>query len=346
MVKLGNLFSVFKTWSNFRLMLVIGSAVTILSLALGAIVVQAALSDDPDSDNTPATAAVQEREGGEPAEEAEVSGPDAPGTSGAQQTQADRLPVLDGSADFRVSCLAGEAAQLQNTCEVESFGGFRDRVNLSCADLPPGLNCSFVPASVVPRPNGSTPFRIELTAGALPPGSYDFDVVGRSGTKIRSTRYPWRIAAPNVAVAQPAAPRPPGAPPAPVAPAAPLPPAAPTFSFTCGSLTEGKKLLWSLSKDGPNVKINCFLTPLNGFNEPVTFSFSQAADFAKPDTVNFVLEQLQVKKLFDVNFELSDAVRNTNAEQLKTGVDYVFDVTGTSASGKSLTRQVTVTVKE
>jgi hypothetical protein len=53
-----------------------------------------------------------------------------------------------------------------------------------------------------------------------------------------------------------------------------------------------------------------------------------------------------VKKLFDVNFELSDAVRNTNAEQLKTGVDYVFDVTGTSASGKSLTRQVTVTVKE
>jgi hypothetical protein len=346
MVKLGNLFSVFKTWSNFRLMLVIGSAVTVLSLALGAIVVQAALSNDPDSDNAPATASVQERESEEAAEEAEVSGPDAPGTTGAQQTQGDRLPVLDGSADFRVSCLAGEAAQLQNTCEVESFGGFSQRVNLSCADLPPGLNCSFVPASVVPRANGSTPFRIELTAAALPPGSYDFDVVGRSSNRVRSTRYPWRIAAPTLAVAQPGGPRPPGAPPAPVAPAAPLPPAAPTFSFTCGSLTEGTKLLWSLSKDGPNVKINCFLTPLNGFNEPVTFTYAQAADLAKPDTVNFVLEQLQVKKLFDLNFEFSDAVRNTNPDQLRAGVDYVFDVTGTSSTGKSLTRPVTLTVKE
>lgn len=345
-MKLGNLFSVFKTWSNFRLMLVIGSAVTILSLALGAVVVQAALSDDPESESSQGTAAAQEREIEQAAEEAEVSGPDAPGTTGARDTEGDQLPVLDGSADFRVSCLAGEAAQAQNTCEVESFGGFSQRVNLSCSDLPPALNCSFVPASVVPRANGSTPFRIELTAGALPPGSYDFDVVGRSGNKTRSTRYPWRIAAPTtVAVAQPAAPPAPGAPPGPVAPAA-QPPAAPTFSFTCGSLTEGTKLLWSLSKDGPNVKINCFLTPLNGFNEPVTFKYAQATDLAKPDTVTFLLDQLQVRKLFDLNFEFSDAVRNLSAEQLEQGVDYVFDVTGTSASGKSLTRQVTLTVKE
>jgi hypothetical protein len=88
------------------------------------------------------------------------------------------------------------------------------------------------------------------------------------------------------------------------------------------------------------------LTPLNGFNEPVTFTYAQASDLAKPDTVNFVLEQLQVKKLFDLNFEFSDAVRNTNPDQLKAGVDYVFDVTGTSATGKSLTRPVTLTVKE
>ena len=328
-------------------MLVIGSAVTILSLALGAVVVQAAFSDDSETESSQAASTAQEQESEQAAEEAEVSGPDAPGTTGAQDTQGDQLPVLDGSADFRVSCLAGEAAQAQNTCEVESFGGFSQRVNLSCDDLPPALNCSFVPASVVPRANGSTPFRIELTAAALPPGSYDFDVVGRSGNKTRSTRYPWRIAAPTtVAVAQPAAPPAPGAPPAPVAPAAPLPAAAPTFSFTCGSLTEGTKLLWSLSKDGPTVRINCFLTPLNGFNEPVTFKYAQATDLAKPDTVTFLMEQLQVRKLFDLSFEFSDAVRNLNAEQLQAGVDYVFDVTGTSASGKSLTRQVTLTVKE
>jgi hypothetical protein len=345
MVKLGKLFSVFKTWSNFRLMLVIGSAVTILSLALGAVVVQAALSDDTELEPSPATASGQERQTDQPAEQAEATGPDAPGTTGAVQANDNQLPVLDGSADFRVSCLAGEAAQAQNTCEVESFGGFSQRVNLSCADLPPALNCNFVPASVVPRANGSTPFRIELTAGDLPPGSYDFDVVGRSGNKTRSTRYPWRIAAPAVAVAQPVAPRRPGVPPAPVAPAAPLPPD-PTFSFTCGSLTDGTKLLWSLAKDGLNVKINCFLTPLNGFNEPVTFKYAQTAELAKPDTVTFLLQQLQVKKLFDLNFEFSDAVKNLSPEQLKAGVDYVFDVTGTSESGKALTRQVTLTVKE
>jgi hypothetical protein len=109
-------------------------------------------------------------------------------------------------------------------------------------------------------------------------------------------------------------------------------------------LNEGVKVPWSLSKDGTLVKINCFLTPLNGFNEPVEFKFAQPDELAKPNTVRFIVDRLQVRKLFDLNFELGDAVRSLPAEQLEQGVDYPFEVTGTSASGKTLTRQVILTV--
>lgn len=348
MVKLGTLLSAFKAWSNFRLMLVVGSMVTILSLGLGAVMVQAALSDDEDS-RGPAAESSQSGDGSEDLPVEEVTGPEAPGTTGSQTSTENRLPVLENNSDFRISCLTGDPRRTQNTCHVESFGGFSQRVNLSCADLPANLSCSFVPASVVPRANGSTPFRIELSAGNVPPGSYNFEVVGRSGNRVSRILYPWGVAPPSVAVAQSPAPAPPpapGAPPAtPQVPAAP-PPAEPTFSFTCGSLSDGNKLLWSVANDGPNVTINCFLTPLNGFDEPVTFTFSQNEDLARPSTVSFLLDQLQSKKQFGLNFVLSDAVRNDSAERLEQGVDYVFDVTGTSASGKSLTRSVTITVKK
>ncbi|CAN5859449.1 hypothetical protein BH23ACT12_BH23ACT12_07880 [soil metagenome] len=336
MVKLGTLLSAFKAWSNFRLMLVVGSLVTILSLGLGAIVVQAALSDGEEPQSPVAGVSRSTANGGEevPAEQ-EITGPEAPGTAGSQTSTENRLPVLENNSDFRISCLTGDPRRTQNTCQVESFGGFSQRVNLSCADLPANLSCSFVPASVVPRANGSTPFRIELSAGNIPAGSYNFEVVGRSGNKVSRILYPWGVAPPSVAVARPPA------------PGAPRPaPAEPTFSFTCGSLSDGNKLLWSLAKDGPNVKINCFLTPLNGFNEAVKFEYSLAADLAKPNTVAFILDQLQAKKLFDLSFEMSDEVRNLSDAQLEQGVDYAIDVIGTSATGKSLTRTVTLTVKK
>lgn len=327
-------------------MVVAGSLVTLLSLGLGAVVVQAALSDNTQAQAPdPAPSAPVDERAGALAEE-EVTGPDTPGAPATEPRASAPIPVLEGNESFRISCLVGDPARTSNTCQVESFGGFNERVTLSCADLPRNVSCSFVPASVTPRGTGSTPFRIELSAGNVPSGSYDFEVIGRSGDKVSRIRYPWRVSPAPVAV--PRAPAPPPVVTAPrPAPVAPEPPAGDsTFAFTCGSLTEGNKLLWSLSKDGPNVKINCFLTPLNGFNEQVTFTFTQTNEVAKPNTVNFLLDQLQGKKLFDVNFEFSDSVKNLSAEQLKQGVDYVFDVTGTSASGKSLTRPVTLTVKE
>lgn len=342
-MKLGTLKSTLKAWSNFRLMLVLGSAVTVLSLALGAVVVQAALSDDTDS-SEPAPAA---QPAGEPEAIPPAGGPaegtQAPADTNAPSRSNGTLPILDGSADFRISCPAGDVTNTQNTCLVESFGGFAQRVELSCAGLPANLSCSFTPSSVVPRANGSTTFRLGLQVGNVPPGSYVFDVVGRNGNKNRSFRYPWGVPTPQVAVVPPPpAPAPLPGRPAPAAPSAP--PLEPTFSFTCGSLSDSAKVPWSLGTDGTTVKINCFLTPLNGFKESVTFTFTQPDDLAKPDTINFILNQLQVKNLFDLRFELTDAVKGLTAEQLEKGVDYPFEVTGTSASGKKLTRPVTLTV--
>ncbi|MEX0790678.1 MAG: hypothetical protein WD178_07885, partial [Actinomycetota bacterium] len=209
-MKLGTLLSAFKAWSNFRLMLLVGSLVTILSLGLGAVVVQAALSAGEEPPATPAGASGSD----EPENIAEeLTGPEAPGTVGSQTSTETRLPVLEDNSDFRISCLTGDPRRTQNACEVESFGGFSERVSLSCANLPPNLNCSFVPASVVARPNGTTPFRIELSAGDIPDGSYSFEVVGRSGDRVSRILYPWGVATPSVAVAQPAAPAPPPAPP-------------------------------------------------------------------------------------------------------------------------------------
>jgi len=333
-----------KAWSNFRLMVVIGSVFTVLSLMLGGFVVQAALDDGGESDGSLTRSEIAESAAGAsppaPLEESEAGSAAAPAGSPALN--------LDSGSTFRITCLSGNPTDTQNTCQVESFNGFTGRVNLSCSDLPPGLSCAFRPSSVTPRANGATPFRLELSAGAVPPGSYVFDVVGRSGNLVSRFRYPWGLAALRVAVSPPPLPPPPppGAPPA-APPPAPAPGAAePTFSFTCGSLTEGNKVRWSLERDGTAAKIDCFLTPLNGFDEPVTFEFVQRGDVAKPDTVRFSLDRLQSRKQFDLNFEFSNTVRGLPAEQLRAGRDYVFEVKGTSESGKSLTRQVTLTVTE
>ncbi|HEX2178942.1 MAG TPA: hypothetical protein VHL54_05395 [Actinomycetota bacterium] len=341
MVKLGSLFPNFKSWSNFRLMLVLGTTATIVSLAVGAVVVQAALSNGTNTD----TPTAQETEAAEPDTETRTEQEVSPREEGPAEAPATRSGVTetrpDSGADFDVTCPVTETTSLTNTCQVESFRGFSGRVELSCADLPRNLSCSFTPDSVVPRTNGSSTFRLQLTAGDIPPGPYVFTIVGRSGDKVRTHPYPWGVRAPEVAVESPPAGRP-VAPPNP--PAATPAPAEPTFAFTCGSLSEGGKVPWSLSEDGPVVKINCFLAPLNGFDEEVEFEFAQPNGLAKPDTISFILDQLKAKKLFDLTFELGDVVKALPPEELEEGVDYPFEVTGTSASGKSLTRQVVLTV--
>lgn len=352
-MNLGAKFPDFKAWSNFRLMVVLGSIVTIISLGLGAVVVQAVMSDDsqPGDRSSRVEAARGAGSGGDQSEQA-VAQPEDPAAVPPQTAGSSDASPLPNGQSFRVACLVNPVST-QNVCQVESFRGFNSRVDLSCANLPPNLDCLFTPNSVTPRANGAATFRIELTAGNIPPGSYEFDVIGRSGTQVSNFRYPWGLAAPRVALAQaapPPPPPPPGAPPAPpppppAAPAAEVP-AEPTFSFTCGSLSESNKLQWSLSEDGTTARINCFLTPLNGFNEPVSFKLDQPVEVAKPGTVNFVVDQLQAKKLFDVAFEFSEAVLDLPDSELQAGRDYAVQVTGTSPSGKSLVQQVVLTVTE
>lgn len=344
-MKLGVLFPNFKAWSNFRLMLVLGSVATLLTLVLGVVVVQAALSNNSQADAPDTVAETPATEAEGPAGESESARGEAQGGAQAAAPAIDPLPALDSGETFRVSCAVGERTATQTTCQVESFNGFARRVDLSCRNLPHNLRCVFTPSSVVPRANGSTTFRLELVTGQVPPGDYVFDVAGQSGSQVRTFRYPWGLSAPRVAQDPPVAPGRPPPPPAPAAPAANAS-AEPTFSFACGSLTEGNKVLWSLSRDGRTANINCFLTPLNGFNEPVSFEFSQPDALAKPDTVSFVVDQLQEKKLFDLRFEFGDSIAALTPEQLEEGVDYPFQVTGTSESGKTLTKQVILTIAE
>lgn len=354
-MNLGAKFPNFKAWSNFRLMVVLGSLVTLLSLGLGAVVVQAALRDDGQQGDNPGRVEAARGASAEGGEEDEPAAAEAAAQALAQPPTAgsNPAPALANGESFRVSCPVNPTAT-QNTCAIESFSGFDNRVELSCAGLPANASCVFDPTSVTPRPSGATTFRLRLIVDQVPPGNYPFDVIGRSGEQVSNFRYPWGVTAPRVATLAQGPPPPPAAPPAPGAPPAPPPaPAAPaaesaadpTFSFTCGSLTEGNKLEWSLSEDGTNARINCFLTPLNGFNEPVTFN-APPTEVARPDTVNFVVDQLQAKKVFDLTFEISDAVRNLPPAELEAGKDYTVQVTGTSPSGKSLVQQVILTITE
>lgn len=338
MVKPDSFFSNIKTWSNFRLMLVLGSVVTMLSLVLGGVVVQAALSDGDETGN-PSTAGTEVGPTSAAPEPGPASGGNNPTNTQGSGTRP--LNLADGT-DFRISCPAAEPTSNQNTCQVESFSGFADPVQLSCSGLPANLACTFTPSSVTPRTNGSTPFKLELQATNVAPGSYVFDVVGRSGDTTRTYRYPWGVAAPRVASVQPTF-IPPAAPGAAATPAAEPEPVEPTFSFTCGSLSDGGKVAWPVAQKGSNVTINCFLTPLNGFDEDVTFEFKETGDLAKPTTISFLLDQLKPKKLFDLRFELSDEVL-AELEESEESIDHEFEVVGTSESGKSLARKVTLTL--
>lgn len=350
MVNARAIFSGLKSWSNFRLMVVTGTTVTLASLVLGAVVVQASLSGDTEAEppRVSATASGGSESAGTPGNGSRDQAPTAGGP-----TTGNQAPPLPSGEDFRITCPVGNQDRVQNTCRIESFSGFESRVQLSCAGLPPGLSCRFTPVSVVPPPNGSSTFRIDLDADGVRPGSHVFEVVGRSGSLARSFRYPWGQPGPQAAVAPAQQPAQPAAPAVPALPATGQDAPAsdePTFTFTCGSLSDGEPLVWSLS-DGTAVTINCFLTPDEGFAEEVEFTLTEAGTgseqrrLIRPGTIRFLMDQLKEKKLFDLTFSLADEVAELDESQLEAGVDYPFEVTATSSeTGKALTRTVILTI--
>ena len=68
-------------------------------------------------------------------------------------------------------------------CTVQSLNAFADPVALSCAGLPAGATCAFVPATVTPPANGAAVSALTVSVGAATlPGQYTFQVRGASGT--------------------------------------------------------------------------------------------------------------------------------------------------------------------
>lgn len=94
--------------------------------------------------------------------------------------------------DFSLSCnpilvsgLPGDIAT--GTCTVSSIMGFSNSVDLSCAGLPTGATCGFVPDPVTPPANGDIDSMLTVTIdSAIPTGTYDFQVTGSGPNFSRS----------------------------------------------------------------------------------------------------------------------------------------------------------------
>jgi len=346
-VKIGKIFAAFKAWSNFRLMVLIGSAVTVLSLFAGALYVQASISnaeqESTSEASNPGRSVSDSRASGTTATPApSPSVPPSPPGELARATETQ--PPIDRGAGFTVECTpvgfvpAGGTAPL-SSCLVTSYNGFVGRVDLSCGRTPPELSCQFAPRSVIPRANRSVPVQLKVSSSRVAPGSYVFDVVGRSGTTVNSSSFPLGITPPAVVQAPP--PLPVAAPtPAPSPSPSPSVLPGPTFSIACtlqpGPDSAIDRLLWSLTQ-GSKGTIKCLVEPKNGFDEEVTLSLANESDQII-HAFNPPLLKLAdgVSSFVDLNFELG---------ALEEGKEYTFDVTGTSAT-QTLVKRVVLTVTE
>lgn len=350
-VRVGELLAKFKAWSNFRLMVLIGAAATIISIGAGAVYVQAAItSSDRNADlatsDAPASASSDRRQA-----------PISSGESSQSKVSPERNlarankppPVADRGEDFSVTCSPGGVTTAglippAASCKVDSYGGFNGRIELSCAQTPPNLTCEFAPPGVTPPANGSVGFQLLVVSDAVPPGSHVFEVVGRRGNKVNSFAYPFVKSAPAPLEALVPLPqqgtRPPLEIPVPPVPAVSPSPAEATFTIACtlaaGPQSAIDKLLWSFTQ-GSKGTIKCLVTPKNGFDEEVTLSLANSSDqIAHSFTPATIKPNSEGSSFVDLNFELLG---------LEKGKEYRFDVTGTSQS-KTLIRRVELMVTE
>ena len=90
-------------------------------------------------------------------------------------------------ANFSLSCSPGAltiapGASADSACTVQSLNAFASAVDLSCAGLPPGVTCAYVPGSVTPPANGTAGSTLTVSvAAATAPGQYTFQARGTSG---------------------------------------------------------------------------------------------------------------------------------------------------------------------
>ena len=339
-----------KAWSNFRLMVLIGSAVTVLSLLGGALYVQTAISQ-PETSETSAP----EQRGRDIADSRGTSTtPDEPAPSPETSSPTPELaraipptPTATSREGFGVACGAVDttriAGSLLTTCRITSRDGFTGNVDLSCDGLPAQLQCFFSPGSVRPRANGSATSDLRVGAAPGTSGTFDILVVGRSGS--RQSQFPMKfsIASAAQAVTPPPPPATAALPPVPT-PTLPQPiPSAlptPTFTIDCSLAAEPEsaveRLVWSLTQ-GNTGAIQCLVTPKNGFDEEVTLAVTDSSEpvgaTVEPSVIGFLDRTIRP---FDLKFELPT---------LEEGKKYTFAVTGKSAS-QTVVKTVELTVTD
>lgn len=254
--------------------------------------------------------------------------------------------VADRGENFSVTCapaapVTAGAIPPAATCKADSYSGFTGRIELSCAQPPAGMSCKFAPPSVSPPANGSEGFQLLLVSDTVSPGSYVFDVVGKSGGKENRFTYPFFVLTPAPVQAPLAAPVTGSTSlPAPVPVLRPTP-AEPTFTIACTLAADPRsgidKLLFSLTQ-GPKGTIKCLVTPKNGFDKEVTLGLANGSDqivnsFSPPT----VKPKAEGSSFVDLNFELLG---------LEKGKVYTFDVIGTSPGEPPVLRRVELTITD
>lgn len=349
-MKISRILAAFKAWSNFRLMVVIGAGLTVLSLLAGAFYIQTAMSGPQEEAERGVSSAGRNlpdtRASRSASEEPPAEAPTAPTPTPPLARAVEPPPAPERGQSFTIFCstiepvTAGTSPETTE-CRVRSYEGFSGRVQLSCPSPPQQLRCEFRPSTVVLPANGNAVSQMTVIAPNLRPDNYNLEVAGQGGGRTSTATFPLSVIQPIVAAPPAPAPQP-----AAVATTPPPPPPAPTpspeatFTIACSVAQPPEepidRLLWSLTQ-GPKGAIKCLVTPKNGFNEEVTLTLSEAPDVLQHTFNPQVLSLVGgATRSFDLNFDLGE---------LEQGKEYELEVTGTSAT-KTVVKQVLLTVTQ
>lgn len=110
--------------------------------------------------------------------------------------------------DMALSCAPAALAAVRNAsasaqCTVRSLNGFSGAVTLSCAELPPGVTCSFDPVQPSVSPDGAATSTLTVNVGAPNPGSHGFRAEAMSGTVKSSVPLTFSLISPLLVSAVP-----------------------------------------------------------------------------------------------------------------------------------------------
>lgn len=96
-----------------------------------------------------------------------------------------------GPSDFLLAAAPNpismpQASSATMTLTLQSIGGFNNLVALNAANLPPGVQASFSPSTIVPPTGGTATIAVTLTVSrSVPTGTYTFNIWGADNAKAK-----------------------------------------------------------------------------------------------------------------------------------------------------------------